>query len=449
MASLSSFRRMDRPVTTSVPKQYDISSSIPTVPPRAPGTKPWINGNTLISSGNRDLDSVLGGGICLGTVTLVEEDRFSDHALVLSKYFLAQGVSGMHQCLVIGAEGSKAALQKTFVVQLPFDLTYKKNQQEQQEREGRPCTQGSDPSSALPTRPLSTFSRELGDSLPSVGGPRHDPLSIAWQYRKYINTPTPPPRGSASTAPASSSFCNSYDLSRDIQPEVLAAAAPPVVVDVSEEEEGQQEPSSACSRVYQSVASAIKSLPENTVLRVVIKSFLTKTGAWASAHEGEPLLLLHSLRRLIRHHPVAIFVTLSAHHVSQRQRRLLARVADTVLELQSFAGHRHRTAPEFEAFAGFLHIKALQHLNALAPIRGPSNKLGVKRDRRKLHIEPLHLPPEGVRNLTEDVEMQKRGRRRKEERGGGPGGEGKTGGLVPGMMCATSGRGGHGASLDF
>lgn len=46
---------------------------------------------------------VLGGGLCLGTLTLLEEDRFSDHALCLARYFIAQGVSTGHQTLVVGA----------------------------------------------------------------------------------------------------------------------------------------------------------------------------------------------------------------------------------------------------------------------------------------------------------------------------------------------------------
>ena len=49
-----------------------------------------------------------------------------------------------------------------------------------------------------------------------------------------------------------------------------------------------------------------------------------------------------------------------------------------MLEVDSFAGKRHRTPPEFEAFAGILYIKALQHPHALAPARGPSNKMGIK-----------------------------------------------------------------------
>jgi hypothetical protein len=36
-----------------------------------------------------------------------------------------------------------------------------------------------------------------------------------------------------------------------------------------------------------------------------------------------------------------------------------------------------------------------------------------QRDRRKLHVEPLHLPPEDARDLTEDVEKQSGNARRK------------------------------------
>lgn len=94
-----------------------------------PGTRPWVNGQTLTSTGNRDLDGacawwfmfseglhsygpyvfwsysltgIVGGGLCLGTITVIEEDRFSDYALTLARYFLAQGVAAGHRCLVVG-----------------------------------------------------------------------------------------------------------------------------------------------------------------------------------------------------------------------------------------------------------------------------------------------------------------------------------------------------------
>ena len=459
----SSFRRLDRPVPTTGTSIRSLPPSVTALPPpRAPGTKPWINGNTLISSGNKDLDSVLGGGLCLGTLTLLEEDRFSDHALLLAKYFVAQGVSGQQHCLVVGAEDSKAALEETFVTQLPFDLTYKRNQQAQQEQEQQNQAQNTVPApstrSPPPSSPFSTFPLGLQRALPLPPPPtqkKEDPLSIAWQYRKYMNAG--PSRGhpspsSSSSSSSSSTFCHSYDLSRAMQPEVLAAAAaPPLLLDLADitnDKQQQQnggEPhttANSFSHLYNAVASALHSLPRNTVLRVLLKSFLAKTSAWPTS-PSSALLLLHSLQQLARGQPMVILVTLPPHHLSQKQRRLFSRVADTVLELSSFAaggreGGREGRPAEFEAFAGLLYVKGLQHVNALAPVRGTSNKWGMKRDRRKLYVEPLHLPPEGVRALTGDVEKEKK-------RKGG-----REGGKVPGMMCATGGGGGGGGgSLDF
>lgn len=132
----ASFRRIERRprAPPGQPPPASIGSTVGTVtasaaaPLRAPGTRPWVNGQSLVSSGNRDLDGawtcgggmpdgrgctfanvhtpktvVLGGGLCLGTLTLLEEDRFSDHALCLARYFVAQGVSTGQRTLVIGA----------------------------------------------------------------------------------------------------------------------------------------------------------------------------------------------------------------------------------------------------------------------------------------------------------------------------------------------------------
>jgi len=55
------------------------------------GTKPWIGGLTLTSTGLRELDAIVGGGQPLGTVILAEEDRWTqDLALCLVRYWSAE-----------------------------------------------------------------------------------------------------------------------------------------------------------------------------------------------------------------------------------------------------------------------------------------------------------------------------------------------------------------------
>ena len=55
------------------------------------GTKPWVGGVTLTSSGLRELDAILGGGQPLGTAMMIEEDRWTqDLALALVRYWAAE-----------------------------------------------------------------------------------------------------------------------------------------------------------------------------------------------------------------------------------------------------------------------------------------------------------------------------------------------------------------------
>lgn len=61
--------------------------------PAAAGTKPGANGQTLVSTGLADLDRILGGGLALGSLLLVEEDGASQHHETLARYFLAEGVA--------------------------------------------------------------------------------------------------------------------------------------------------------------------------------------------------------------------------------------------------------------------------------------------------------------------------------------------------------------------
>ena len=92
----------------------------------------WILSNCPSSLG------VLGGGVCLGSMTLLEEDRFSDHVMALARYFLAQGVSNSQRCLLVGAVSRDSYRQLTspwFQILFPpgwldpltsglFDLTF-------------------------------------------------------------------------------------------------------------------------------------------------------------------------------------------------------------------------------------------------------------------------------------------------------------------------------------
>lgn len=49
-----------------------------------------------MSTGLADLDRLLGGGLPLGSLTLILEDEWSQHHATLLKYFLAEGAACGH-----------------------------------------------------------------------------------------------------------------------------------------------------------------------------------------------------------------------------------------------------------------------------------------------------------------------------------------------------------------
>lgn len=78
----------------------------------------------------------------------------------------------------------------------------------------------------------------------------------------------------------------------------------------------------------------------------------------------------------------------------------LRRIVDTVFALDGFASFRDPPPPEFRDLAGILSIRKIAAMggghfaNATSGRRPPADRYGLKRDRRKLHIRLLHLPPE-------------------------------------------------------
>jgi hypothetical protein len=106
------------------------------------------------------------------------------------------------------------------------------------------------------------------------------------------------------------------------------------------------------------------------------------------------------LKHIVQKSRVSVLVTLNTAAVSTETAVRLRQVADTVLSVESFAGRAHSVPYEFKEFQGFLVVQKLQHYGSMAPFRPPGTRFGLKRDRRKLHIEPLHLPPEESRAFS-------------------------------------------------
>jgi hypothetical protein len=106
------------------------------------------------------------------------------------------------------------------------------------------------------------------------------------------------------------------------------------------------------------------------------------------------------IRQLVRDQHATVAFSLSPDSCPSVLTSRLKWAVDTVVSVDSFAGREQFVPYEFKEFCGLLTIGRLQQVGSMASFRPPGSKFGLKRDSRKLHIEPLHLPPEESRTGT-------------------------------------------------
>jgi PAXNEB protein len=106
------------------------------------------------------------------------------------------------------------------------------------------------------------------------------------------------------------------------------------------------------------------------------------------------------IRQLVRDQHATVAFSLSPDSCPSVLTSRLKWTVDTVVSVDSFAGREQFVPYEFKEFCGLLTIGRLQQVGSMASFRPPGSKFGLKRDSRKLHIEPLHLPPEESRTGT-------------------------------------------------
>lgn len=117
------------------------------------GVKPSVStGLGIVSSGNKQLDDLIGGGIALGTIVFVESDGFSGYADTFLLYDVAESISHKHPVLVVAEDNTEA---ERIMTSLPYNQTI--------------STAG-----YIETTPLEA--------------PAENKLTIAWQYSKYLKT---------------------------------------------------------------------------------------------------------------------------------------------------------------------------------------------------------------------------------------------------------------------
>jgi elongator complex protein 4 len=134
------------------------------------GAKPWINGGYLVSSGNRQLDELIGGGQALGTLLFIEADCFSSYSDTFIGYGLAQAL-GLGHNVFLGSFDATASAR--IIESLPFNQNLSR-------------TETGVDSTAAPDKTGDNVKTHESSSEPQTNDHSAAHLKIAWQYQKYI-----------------------------------------------------------------------------------------------------------------------------------------------------------------------------------------------------------------------------------------------------------------------
>ncbi|XP_038620703.1 elongator complex protein 4 [Tachyglossus aculeatus] len=340
------------------------------------GTRPSVrNGQLLVSSGLPAMDQLLGGGLAVGTLLLIEEDKYHIYSHLLFKYFLAEGIVCGHTVLVASAEEDPEHILE----ELPDPLlenSYKKEVDEE----------------------AASGNESLKESV--------DSMKIAWRYQNL-------PKMEASPA-SSSRFGHYYDVSKRMSQEIIQSIKwhrfflPEEIASHSTVEPGFM--IDGYNRLLQYIQKVIYeegfdgSCPQKkkkNILRLGIQSL--GSPLWGDdiccsdspEHTHSLTKFLYALRGLLRMSLSTCIITVPAHLIQNKA--ITARVinlSDTVVGLESFIGSERETNPLYKDYHGLIHIHQIPRLNSLICDVSGTKDLAFKLKRKLFTIERLHLPPD-------------------------------------------------------
>ncbi|KAH8249335.1 hypothetical protein KR032_008568 [Drosophila birchii] len=401
----------------------------------------------ITSSGNPYLDVVIGGGLPMGSICLIEEDRFMTHAKVLAKYFLAEGVLSKHEIFL----GSLDDIPAEMLRRLPLtDLETEVEQREEQAAGG------------------------------GGGGGGENGLRIAWRYNDlplvnsehatakighhfnlmeqmdsmmlyYANTTMWDDSHKEPDIVIAEEFSKSSSPSLEQQP---AEDAPPIPTPFAGEGEAEKAPEPTQEQEGISATNNNNTINNNNTSgddggiatnttsstkteggsqqgppqvfqnpryggllndiqqllrdesfvagtkKNLCRVCLTSLGSplWYDENFGEDLIkFLTLLMASVRNCNSVCLITMPMHLIAKYDASLVPKIrqlVDYAIELESFAGSERETHSAFKEYSGLLHLHKMSALNTLAVHMPDTTDLAFKLRRKKFIIEKFHLPPE-------------------------------------------------------
>ncbi|XP_017151677.1 putative elongator complex protein 4 [Drosophila miranda] len=406
-----------------------------------PGTRTSPHTAQIItSSGNPYLDVVIGGGLPVGSICLIEEDRFMTHAKVLAKYFLAEGVLSKQEIFL----GSLDDIPAEMLRRLPRPLTEVEQREEQIASEQTGETGENGLRIAWRYNDLPLVSSEHATA--KIG--HHFNLMEQMDSRMlyYANTVIWDDShkdnwigdGELSKSSSPSISMEQQPMAEAMGEEDSAAVEPEANVEADADGDIKPLDNNAATAATDSTANNTATVTTNTKTgsqpavwphnvfhntryggllndiqqQLRDESFITGTKKhlcrvcltslgsplWYDDNFGEDLLkFLTLLMASVRNCNSVCLITMPMHLIAKYDASLVPKIrqlVDYAIELESFAGSERETHPAFKEYSGLLHLHKMSALNTLAVHMPETTDLAFKLRRKKFVIERFHLPPE-------------------------------------------------------
>ncbi|XP_004418611.1 PREDICTED: elongator complex protein 4 [Ceratotherium simum simum] len=338
------------------------------------GTRPSVrNGQLLVSTGLPALDQLLGGGLAVGTLLLIEEDKYNIYSPLLFKYFLAEGIINGHTLLVASSKEDPADILQ----ELPAPLLNDNCKKE--------------------------FGEDVCNHKTSESNIK---MKIAWRYQLL-------PKMEAGPV-SSSRLGHYYDASKRIPQELIEASKWHGFFLPEKMSSTLNVESCSLTHGYMKLLHFIQNIiyeegfdgsnpqkKQKNILRIGIQNL--GSPLWGddiccteNCNNSQSLTkFLYVLRGLLRTSLSVCIITVPTHLIQNKA--IIARLtnlSDTVVGLESFIGSERDTNPLYKDYHGLIHIRQIPRLNNLIGDVSDVKDLAFKLKRKLFTIERLHLPPD-------------------------------------------------------
>jgi len=319
-----------------------------------PGThSSSYNSLLLTSTGIPSFDSILGGGIPIGSVLLVEEDLNNRFSKLTLKYFIAEGIACGHGVCAVKEVAGSESLKDDLPKLIKKDIDANRNK-------------------------------------------KSEDMKIAFRYN-----------GLASNQKAISDISKQghyYDITKKMDSMMLDSC------DVTEVVLEDYIPSCweeedifrfALTALKGKLSDPIYAMPEQmdpnkkvNIMRIVIPSFGSpfwcSNGSKKSAQSICRFLVC--LRGIIRNSMAVCAISVPTQLYTESNLKMFRHMTDCSVHLKSFAGEKKNKL--FKQYHGLFKVKKLPCLNALTAFVPETLDLAFELRRTKFVIEYLHLPPD-------------------------------------------------------